>query len=503
MSARWWITLAAILALAAALRIVRAGSGSLSFDEQWHLELSTGRGSPHVRLPDDVLIEQAPAVTSLKDAPPFWKVWTNMDFVVHPPLYCTLLRIWRDLFGRTDLPAQLFSITCSLLAISLLFDALRLQTGPAVAACAALILAIAPTQVLLAQQVRGYMLLEALAMGACAAGVRLEKHGFSRRRIIAFAACVLGMMLTHYLAVGACVALLAYLCIRTRGRARAAAILACISAAAVYAIIWGPFLWQQRANFSGTADPWLVEKSGNHFALTLSRAVGAPWLQLVQSPSGMLSIVVLIVILLAAVRLRGRRELLLWYLWLAGTTGLLLALDLVRSTRHLEFVRYNSLSAPAIAALIAAALWPAASAWWWSLPAAAVIVCAAMSSNAYLSEEPVDWRDLGRVIDQNSPPDEAIIFFAGAQPSWYREIFYLGAAHYSHAFPRPIVKLSHRASTRLIQSLPGNSVMLVSGQIDRPEQVLPGCRVIDQQVIPNLAICTRMQLPEKSEGSQK
>src|SRR5438046_7857121 len=110
---RWWLVLAGILALAGALRCARMGFGSLTFDEQWHLELSTGRGSPHVRLPDDVLIPSAPAVTSLADAPPWWKVWTNMDFVVHPPLYCTLLRIWREIFGGGDLPAHFFSITCA------------------------------------------------------------------------------------------------------------------------------------------------------------------------------------------------------------------------------------------------------------------------------------------------------------------------------------------------------------------------------------------------------
>src|SRR5947208_15450454 len=83
---RWWLVLAGILALAGALRCARMGFGSLTFDEQWHLELSTGRGSPHVRLPDDVLIAEAPAVTSLVNAPPAWAVWTHMDRVVHTPL---------------------------------------------------------------------------------------------------------------------------------------------------------------------------------------------------------------------------------------------------------------------------------------------------------------------------------------------------------------------------------------------------------------------------------
>src|SRR5438046_9853756 len=121
---REWLSamlLLLILAVAAALRIHRMGFDSLTFDEQWHLELSTGRGSPHVRLPQDVLIPDAPDVTSLHGAPPVWAVWTHMDFVVHPPLYCVALRLWRHGFGESDAPAQLFSVACSLLSIVLLF----------------------------------------------------------------------------------------------------------------------------------------------------------------------------------------------------------------------------------------------------------------------------------------------------------------------------------------------------------------------------------------------
>src|ERR1700733_2490552 len=97
-----------ILLLAAGLRFLHINQNSLTFDEQWHLELSTGRGSPHVRLPQDVVIRDAPAVTSLVAAPPWYAVWTHMDFVVHPPLYCTSLRIWRDIFGGDDAAARSF-----------------------------------------------------------------------------------------------------------------------------------------------------------------------------------------------------------------------------------------------------------------------------------------------------------------------------------------------------------------------------------------------------------
>jgi hypothetical protein len=189
--------------------------------------------------------------------------------------------------------------------------------------------------------------------------------------------------------------------------------------------------------------------------------------------------------------------LLLWCLWLLGTLGLITVLDLIRSTRQLEFVRYFSLAAPAMAVLIAAATASLPTITRHALPSIIVLACAAMSSSAYVSEEP-DWRDLGRAVDALSAPGEAIVFYPGVQPGWYREIFYLGAAHYSHTFPRPMVKLSHPAGSELIAQFRGKSVLLVSGQLDQPpEIIMPGCKPTDQTVLPNLAICTRMSLPQK------
>src|SRR5450432_4817570 len=139
-----WLILLAILLLAAGLRIAHIDFNSLTFDEQWHLELSTGRGSPHVRLPQDVVIFDAPAVTSLVAAPPWHAVWTHMDFVVHPPLYCTTLRLWRDIFGEGDSAARSVSIVCSLIAIALTFFVGRMLHGTWPATGAVLLMGVAP-----------------------------------------------------------------------------------------------------------------------------------------------------------------------------------------------------------------------------------------------------------------------------------------------------------------------------------------------------------------------
>ena len=77
----------------------------------------------------------------------------------------------------------------------------------------------APTQVWLAQQVRGYQMLQALGLCGVLALLRLERGTYRRGAVIWFGAILLAMMLTHYFALGACAAMGLYAVIRLRGRA--------------------------------------------------------------------------------------------------------------------------------------------------------------------------------------------------------------------------------------------------------------------------------------------
>src|SRR5438105_4667058 len=106
---RWQCcALLGIISIAAAARFAWIGSTEAHFDELWHLELSTGRGSMHSMLPPDEIVA-APALTSLHGAPPWYSVWTHLQSVTHPPLYPMLLRGWRDVFGESISTARAFS----------------------------------------------------------------------------------------------------------------------------------------------------------------------------------------------------------------------------------------------------------------------------------------------------------------------------------------------------------------------------------------------------------
>jgi uncharacterized membrane protein len=497
-----------VLSIAAGLRVARITYGSLSFDEIWHLELSTGRGSPHVRVPENQLIPNAPDVTSLRgsDVPPFYAVWSHMDFVVHPPLYVTLLRLWRDVFGDGDIAARLYSIFCSLAAITFMFLAARELNGALVALCAAAMYAVAPTQIFLAQQVRGYDQLVAFGMAAAFCLVRLEMgRGSIPRNAIALGVCTLGMMLSHYFAAGACAAIGVYVLLRLRGRTLRVTLAALLASAVAFVLIWGPFLWKQRTYFAQTADVWLMERTPDHLINTAGRLFSWCWWLIVREPSpstpiAMLSGLLLIIPPIAIV-LRRRYELLLWYLWLLGTLGFVASLDFVRSTSHLRYERYVSLASPAVFVLLAAmaARLPPKMPKniWMIVPACVVAISLYDWRLGYVTEGEPDWRQLGFDIDQSVRPGETIIFYPGTQPKWYIEIFYLAASHYSHAFPRPIIKLSAPATPELVSQIPGNSAWMVSGSLNRshdPAQILPGVTVVEQHGYP---ILTHVELPPR------
>lgn len=504
-----WRVLAAllfVLVVALAFRIPRISEGSLTFDEQWHLELSTGRGSPHVRVPENQFIPKAPAVTSLTDAPPWYAVWPHMDFVVHPPLYVTLLRFWRTLFGDGDLAARSYSNLCQLIAIAFMFLAACRFDGLAIAIWAGLIYSVAPTQIYLAQQVRGYDQLAAFGMLAVYCLVRIERdEKSSRKHTVFLGLAVLGTMLSHYFAVGACLAMAVYVLLRFRGKKLISTSIAFVSAAVAYLIVWGPFLYQQRRYFAETADIWLIENTPEHLAHTLGRLASWCWWLVLRDYNGTPYALASVIVLIAPIVLifLKRKDLMLWYLWLLGTLGFVACLDLFRSTSHLRFERYVSLASPAVFMLIAgiAAALPRKL---MHLPLAIIVAVAAMNWNASLvGEMEPDWRPYGQLIDQRVADDEPLIFFYSTDPMtrWHIEIFYLGAAHYSHKFPHPIVKLSVQPMPEsLLKELPTKTAWLVTGPIGKDiSSIIPGARMIgdEQFVIPNLLVCTHIELPER------
>jgi hypothetical protein len=489
-----WTAIALILLIGAGFRIAKAAKDTLTFDEMWHLELSTGRGSEHVDLPSDVLIPDAPDVTSLRGARPWYTVWTHMSGVVHPPLFCMTLRIWRDIFGPSDAVARSLSILCSLIAILLMFCAAMQINGFVAAAWAALIFAVSPTQFWIGEQVRAYAMLQAMGMASVLALLRLEKTS-SLRAAIALGFCVLAMMLIHYFAVGGAIAIAVYVCMRFRGKKLRLALAVLTIAAIVFAIVWLPFMWRQREAMHA-ADSWLSENSPQHVMLTLVRLAVWPWKSAVNyvgdQPWPYLSALVLI---LPIFMLRRRPSLLMWYLWVWCTLGLLVVLDLARGTKHLSFARYVSLAAPGMFVLFTAMLEGLPALLRHGFPVAVAVASIAFSPMWFSALEEPGWRELGEIVDQHVQRSQVLLFDHGNGAEYLTDIYYLGAAHYSHQFPRAIVKLAHPDAS-LLRQLSNQTAWLITAADGNAQEILPQAKELGRIDVADLGVCIEVRLPE-------
>lgn len=502
-----YLLLALIVAIGAGLRFARSGYDVLSFDEQWHLELSTGRGSIHMTLPPDQLIEQAPPTSTLKGAPPWYAVWTSLGEAVHPPLYFVSLRIWQEVFGEGEQAARTLSILFSLGTIVLISEIGRRTIGPLPALGASLLFAIAPNQVYLAQQVRGYAMVQCLGVGAMLAVLLMETANRPRAsHFILLGATTLAMMLTHYFAIGGAVAIGLYVLIRLRGRVRWQSIGALGAATIVYAIIWLPQARPQ-LQWASDANSWLLDDRGwIARASTLVRLATAPWREVVSDTPNFQSRHGGIESLPACVGgalfvaplwfLRRNRGMLLAYLWMCGAIGFVFMLDLTRSTTHLRFTRYLALGAPGVF-LTAVAMLTLIPRWLGKPMFIALAIGAVVLTPHIYQMEEGDWRRIGTILNEHAREGEAVVVYRGTvEREAFAGYYYLAAATYSHQFPRPLLKLSKPATAELVRQLPGESAWLITTPKEPPPpDLLPGVTALEQFNVPGLVTCYRVELP--------
>jgi uncharacterized membrane protein len=271
-------------------------------------------------------------------------VWTHME-TTHPPLYPLLLRMWEELWGDSDQGARAFSAVAALLAIGVLFDLVRLQAGFAPAAWAALLMAVSCPQIEYARLARNYTLLSAMALLAADVLLRIQLLGISRRRWVLLVLYLLATALTHYFSAGMLAGLFVYGWIKIPNRRRSIT-MAFLSAGAAFVLLWGPFMWRQRALFA-TDDfgvAFLRSAMPHHVRVTLLRALLTPVLLLFPvsgwqiPPAALVAAGIYLSPLIIARLRRGKsasNSTWMWQLWLWSTVLLLTAMDLLRHTDHL------------------------------------------------------------------------------------------------------------------------------------------------------------------------
>lgn len=493
--------LAGVLVFACVLRIWNIDH-DLSFDELWHLATTPGLGSPLGKFPNDVLLSGLPSQTGLDHAAPFWMVWTHMDGVLHPPLFCLSLRLWRDTFGQSDLAAHLYSTFWSMIAIGFLFATTRLALDRWAALIVGVGTAISQVQIYYAQEVRSYQLLIAIASYALWVMMRIEKLGPTRQRAVVLAALTFPLLLTHYFAAGAAIAIGVYGLLRLRGQ-RIAFIATGALSGLIYLFAWVPFALRQVHDLD-TGDSFLRVAKVD-YVRELLLVMCAPWRTIVDKDyqaehatvaAGLLLIVPWLLV-------RRNRALLPWAIWLLLSVLAIAALDVVRMTAHLTFPRYYSVASPAVLPLAVGIVWSLDRRTGYVLGVALLtLIALGRRVDAAISVDSPFHADARNYVRPRIGPGEALLIYNGTAQPDYNEMLALTFSHVPEFKARPTIKMTRPLSPELVAQLP-RSAWLVTYLSDIPLSVLvPGARVIEVHEVKDQALLLHLQIRDEMPDTQ-
>jgi uncharacterized membrane protein len=471
------VLLTAILILTAVLRLASISSTQAEFDELWHLELSTGRGSAHATIPLDRLVT-VPVLTSLAGAPPWYVIPVTLDGVTHPPLYSLVLRFWRTLAGESITAGRVLSVLLSVLCVAMLYFTMRPLHGAATALWACLLMALSDSLIQIGQEIRNYPLMILACLAAAAVLLRIERFGVTRTRLILLGIATLAALFTHYFVAPALAAMGIYALLRFRGRSRWMAPAVMLGMLLLFIVVWGPMARRQAQAFADAKAPGaLADPSPNHLSHTLTLAAAAPLRLLFTPRSGAATVAMLsaAIFVLPLLMLRGKPQLLLWWLWLVLVIGFAAALDLAQTTQHLEQLRHTILAAPAMCALLVIIVSGERPLLAHGAPALLGLACAA-AIGAHSEFHP-RYAELGRSIArQPAPASQPLIVYSDPGQEWWSGWLLLACSQYSGTFPRPVLRLSHPATGEQVADLrrwDGAWLVWMSEQF-RPAEILPG-----------------------------
>ena len=103
---RTLVVLAVILLAAVSLRAYRIGAASMWADELMSLAQATGHTAAQFDEPKDQLVAPGCDLTGMRGRHSWGDLRRTLLVDTHPPLYLSMLRVWRLTFGEGDVAAR-------------------------------------------------------------------------------------------------------------------------------------------------------------------------------------------------------------------------------------------------------------------------------------------------------------------------------------------------------------------------------------------------------------
>ena len=367
-----------------------------------------------------------------------------------PPLYSFVLRGWWAFFGMGDVSCRMLSVVASTLAIIVVFDLARLIAGPTCGLWAAMLMAVSPTELRLAQEARCYALLVLLGACACDAVLRLRLLGPTKKRWIAAALFITLVTLTHYYVLAAVAGIVLFALVELRGRSRN--ILIGIVSGALLLLLASrlPIVLHHMDATRHSVD-WLDDPREGLIGRTLVRAASVPaWLILAPRDEAMASgTPAVLLVLLPFFLNRLRPGLMLCGIWSAGVIGIVAVSDIVLGHSSLLYVRYTLAAAPMV--IVALAVIADIGGKWLRhlLPALAVAGAAIAIPNVYQDEywQKTQSQQWAADIKSQVRPGDMLVVYSRADRGLYAAgSEYLYVNHYAWPIPCPVAIIEGIAS---------------------------------------------------------
>jgi hypothetical protein len=474
-----------ILALALAVRVHGLNRQGLWMDEILSIELANGHDMHDAdHIGPGIVPGEAFDFVTLRHAQPWWRVPAALANNVHPPGYYLALRWWCDCWGESETALRSLSLVLSLGSVLVLFLAVRLHADERVALWAALLLALAAPCITYAHEARPYAMLMLLGLLLAWSVLACEVRGTDWRALAGVCLSTCALLYTHYFCVWVLAAIAVYVACRLRGRARLEVLGALAAGVIFFLLLWGRVLWQQTESHvvhnSETSTAYLAEAPAVNRVAVWQRLAKVP-AELLGSPDASLAYVGALFLLLPLVMVRRSPWLWLWLGWLWCVVVSMSALDLLSSTRSVEYVRYVLLAAPALCVCVAAL--NGCGRWGFVVPVVALGFCLWSLPSAYEPSEFAHWdqdfRGLARQLDAGMGPRDALMIVVADWPSWHRGVLYQALHYYMRRWPATVLVLDRLPSAEELQALrDAPTVWCVKMWRSQPiDTVVPGRRV--------------------------
>lgn len=368
---------AALLLLAAGLRVWIALQPGLWVDEIFSIAVATGHSLEHPAAVADPALGDYVEPSGVASAA-FFRRYLEHDRPpagvgrvlravalsdTSPPLYYLLLGWWMRAAGASDAALRLFSAACGLLAMPLLWSVGRALGGVRLAWIACLLFAVAPPALYYAGEGRMYALTWVFGLALARATLALAEHGPRPLVAAGWVLAAAAGLLTHYFVAFVWVAMVAWLALHAR-RVRWPVLAFLVLAVGLVVLPWYAHVPESLAAWRVTGG-WLDKRLslGQH-ARGLLRLAGS----LVNgrgvwggSDTLMLAQFALLGLLGAAVARSGLRSFLrpayrLPCLWMAASVVGPVVFDVLRRTATSEVERYALPGLPGAILVLACAL---------------------------------------------------------------------------------------------------------------------------------------------------